>query len=116
MTIREQASELQRDLALQRANHVRLTRARVRAELKGETRAAAAAIAADLLTNPPEWAETWQIGDLLEALPRVGQVAAASICNYAHALPTRRLRDLTPRQRQVIAERINPTDRTGDRP
>lgn len=58
-------SIVQRSHALSRAQWVRSERARARREMTAEHAAA-------VVLDPPDWAATWRLGDMLAAIPGVG--------------------------------------------
>ncbi|MEI6446500.1 MAG: hypothetical protein WCO96_01315 [Actinomycetes bacterium] len=89
--------------ALSVANEVKQSRCALKREVKASDPAAARRHVADVILDPPHWAGNWQLADVLCILPRFGTTRAASICHQAHTSTTRRLCDLTDRQRTVIA-------------
>jgi hypothetical protein len=84
----------QRRLALERANAVRIARAKLKKDL-----ASGNAELAPLIVNPPEFAATAKVLDLLLSLPKIGQVKAHQILSHARIAPTKTLGGLTGRQR-----------------
>ena len=91
----------QRRQALARANAVRVARAKLKKDL-----AAGNADLAPLIVNPPEYAATAKVVDLLVSLPRIGQVKAHQILNRARIAPTKTLGGLTSRQRGELLNLI----------
>ena len=91
----------QRRQALARANAVRTARAKLKKDL-----AAGNADLAPLIVNPPEYAATAKVVDLLVSLPRIGQVKAHQILNRARIAPTKTLGGLTSRQRGELLNLI----------
>lgn len=89
--------------ALQVANQTRYARANLKREVVASDPHAGRERLTEVILNPPQWARTWPLADALCILPRFGTSKAASVCHRAHALPTRRLGDLSDRQRAVIA-------------
>ena len=91
----------QRRQALARANAVRTARAKLKKDL-----ASGNADLAPLIVNPPEYAATAKVVDLLVSLPRIGQVKAHQILNHARIAPTKTLGGLTSRQRGELLNLI----------
>ena len=91
----------QRRLALERANAVRVARAKLKKDL-----AAGNTDLAPLIVNPPEFAASAKVVDLLVALPRIGQVKAQQILNRARIAPSKTLGGLTSRQRGELLNLI----------
>ena len=100
--------------ALQRANVVRFALARVKAELAALDRSAGAERAAGMLRDPDELVGAMRMEDLLLAVHRCGPLAAGSILAQAripHGARLRRIREFTPRQRNLIAALLEPWGR-----
>ncbi len=88
----------QRHDALQRANDIRTRRSVLKASIKdGNTSVVQA------LLEPPDWALTMRVLDVLTAVPRVGQVKALKLLSRVYVAPTKTLGGLTDRQRCEIA-------------
>lgn len=84
----------QRRTALQQANHVRTERSRLKTDLKARRKSAL-----DLIVDPPAWACTMEIVDLLLAMPYVGRVKALKWLRHAEISPSKQIGALTDRQR-----------------
>jgi hypothetical protein len=88
----------QRFDALERANHVRTTRARLKVDLKAGRRDLA-----DLVEDPPEWLETAKIVDIMLALPKTGRwrvgLALKALENMS---PSKTFGGLSVRQRREL--------------
>jgi hypothetical protein len=71
-------------------------------------------IAAEIIANPPRWAERWTIGDLLLAIPKVGRIKAARLVSmvndagFGSLTMANRLGNLTVRQRMLLINAIAP--------
>lgn len=86
-------------MALQRANHIRLTRARLKREIAaGDVRVA------DVLLDPAEEVEGMEIAELLASQKRWGTTRCAKFLDSIGLPETKTLRALTPRQRNALAE------------
>ena len=91
----------QRRQALARANAVRVARAKLKKDLASGT-----VNLASLVVNPPEFAASAKVVDLLVSLPRVGQVKAHQMLGRARIAPTKTLGGLTSRQRGELVNLI----------
>ena len=91
----------QRRQALERANAVRIARAKLKKDL-----AAGNTDLAPLIDNPPDYAASAKVVDLLVSLPKIGQVKAHQILNHARIAPTKTLGGLTSRQRGELLNLI----------
>ncbi len=91
----------QRRQALERANAVRANRAKLKRDL-----AAGRADLAPLIRNPPEFATSAKVVDLLVSLPKIGQVKAHRILSHARIAPNKTLGGLTDRQRDELLNLI----------
>lgn len=87
----------QRQAALVEANRIRTRRARFKLDLK-----AGRASIADVLIDPPEWARSWQVFDVLMAVPQYGRVRAGAVLKRVGVSPSKRLGGLTVRQRREL--------------
>lgn len=98
-------TEPQNLIALKRANEIRFRRSELRASAKYDWTAAA-----EVIADPPEWVLSMKCELLLTSINRVGQHRATQIMRAAGvsdaAIPTRRIGDLTPRQRAVIVTEL----------
>jgi hypothetical protein len=92
----------QRRLALERANAVRIARAKLKKDL-----ACGKADLAPLILNPPEFAASAKVVDLLVSIPKIGQVKAHQILNHARIAPTKTLGGLTSRQQGELVNLIH---------
>lgn len=98
----DQHTDSQRAASLQRANDVRIGVAELRAEL-----AAGELELVDALKDPR--AGACPIHRLLISLPRYGPVRARKLLWTLNVRETKRVGDLTDRQRAVIAELVGAT-------
>jgi hypothetical protein len=80
--------------ALQRANHVRSKRARLKADLKAGT-----ITVASVLREPPEFLQTAKVIDILMATPKCGRVKSARILEQCRVSPSKTVGGLSERQR-----------------
>lgn len=62
---------------------------------------------ADLLRDTPAHWCSAMIVDLLLAMPRIGRVKAHDWCKMESVTPTRRIRELSTRQRHMLARHID---------
>ena len=90
-------------VALREANRVRLVRAAWKHRIKGQpTDKASRELLADVLSDPPEDLRGMEVGELIGACRRVGPVAIERYLRAAEVSSTRRVGDLTARQRSVL--------------
>jgi hypothetical protein len=83
--------------ALRHANEIRIGRARLKRELaSGRVRIE------DVIAEPPEFARTAKVYDLLLALPKVGPAKAARSLTRCRIAPSKTLAGLTERQRHEL--------------
>lgn len=87
----------QRMAALKRANDTRISRGHLKKDLN-EGRVSTE----DVLTNIPEYARTMRVYEFLTSLKRIGEIKAAHILRDLGVGQTRRLCDLTARQRGLL--------------
>jgi hypothetical protein len=52
-----------------------------------------------LLKDPPEQADRWKVGQLLQAIPQVGPKKVAVLLSVSRISPTTTLGNMSPRQR-----------------
>jgi len=91
-------SRVQRMDALGEANRIRTKRAELKRDMKaGRVRAR------DVLLDPPEWADTMKVVNLLLAAPKLGRVKATAILRRADVSPSKTLSGLSTRQRAALA-------------
>jgi hypothetical protein len=79
---------------------------RERAALGRMPRAAATTRCAELVRNPPPELAAMRVGPLLSSLPGVGDSVRRRIIRHAGVAADDRLRDLTPRKRDLLAHAI----------
>jgi hypothetical protein len=91
----------QRMRALERANEVRLARARLKRQIAGGQTSAAYVI----LELPWE-ARNWSVGELLMSQRRWGSTRARKLLNGLHISEKRPIGDLTERQRRLLASHL----------
>lgn len=102
-------SEPQHVIALREANRVRLANAATLRSITALPRPDAENRAAELLHDPTPEEGALHVGRLLEAIPRVGREKARAILALAEIAPGRegrRIRELTKRERNVIADAL----------
>jgi len=87
----------QRMAALERANDVRSRRSRLKRNIAGGH-----VSVLDVIADPPDWALTMKLLDLLLAAPKVGRVKALKLVNVCRISPTKTLGGLSARQRDEV--------------
>jgi len=92
-------SSEQRRRALERANEVRIARAKLKGELRQGTLKAE-----QVLLRPPELAMGVQLVDLLLAVPKLGPARVARLLTAARVSQTKTVGGLSDRQRVKLAE------------
>lgn len=113
-SIAPELSEKQCMRALRHANAVRRERIAAKQRMLAAGRNEARKIAAEIIANPPRWAERWTIGDLLLAIPKVGRIKAARLVSmvndagFGSLTMANRLGNLTVRQRMLLINAIAP--------
>jgi hypothetical protein len=96
-TVAPERSYLQRMEALQRANHIRTRRAKLKRDLKAGRQPID-----DLLLGPPEYLETAKVFDLLLAVPKYGRVKVNKILSQCKISPSKTVGGLSERQRREL--------------
>jgi hypothetical protein len=86
--------------ALAKGNAVRAARAGLKRDLK-----AGRVSLFDVLAEPPEYAATMKVYDVLLAAPKLGRVKVEKVLRAAGVSPSKTLGGLTARQRGEIASR-----------
>jgi hypothetical protein len=87
----------QRMEALQRANDVRVKRAKLKKDLKtGRVRVE------EILADPPEYVGTAKVFDMLMAVPKFGRVKAARFLNQCRISQAKTVAGLSERQREEL--------------
>jgi hypothetical protein len=84
--------------ALEKANRIRTRRA----QLKRDVHAKRVEVV-PLVLDPPEWAETMKVWDLLISIPKYGRVKVNRIMVRRHISPSKTLGGLSERQRAELA-------------
>ncbi|HWQ23774.1 MAG TPA: integration host factor, actinobacterial type [Gaiellaceae bacterium] len=92
----------QRMEALQRANDVRVRRARLKRDLK-----AGRVQIESILLDPPEWVSTAKVFDMLMAVPKFGRVKAARLLNQCRISQSKTVGGLSERQRAELVQLFN---------
>lgn len=87
-------TDAQRREALGRANYIRTNRAGLKRDLK-----AGRASIADVLLEPPVFAETAKVFDLMLAVPKWGRVKVNKALVQTHISPSKTVGGMTQRQR-----------------
>jgi hypothetical protein len=87
----------QRMEALQRANDIRVRRARLKKDLKdGRVKIES------ILNSPPEYVSTAKVFDILMAVPKFGRVKAARFLNQCRISQSKTVGGLSERQRAEL--------------
>jgi S13-like H2TH domain len=92
----------QRMEALQRANDIRVKRAKLKKELK-----LGRAKIETILGNPPEYVLTAKVFDMLMAVPKFGRVKAARFLNQCRISQSKTVGGLSDRQRAELIGLFN---------
>jgi len=87
--------------ALRQANQVRVGRAQLKKEL-----ATGSVRIEEILAQPPEFAKTAKVYDLLLALPKIGPAKAARSLAHCRIAPSKTVRGLTERQREELIRHL----------
>jgi len=83
--------------ALQRANEIRVRRAKLKRDLKdGQAKID------EILGQPPEYVETAKVLDILMAVPKFGRVKAARLLNQCRISQSKTVGGLSDRQRSEL--------------
>lgn len=85
--------------ALARANDIRTRRKHLKRDVKAGRKRVRA-----LVLDPPEWALTMRVFELLLAAPKIGRVKANRIINACRIGPSKTLGGMTSRQREELIE------------
>jgi S13-like protein len=88
----------QRRYALEKANDIRMRRARLKKDLKARR-----ITIHTLIVDPPEFIETMKLFDLILASPKYGRVKANKMLGYCRISPSKTIGGLSERQRKEIA-------------
>jgi hypothetical protein len=97
-------TDVQRLAALERANEIRIARARLKRDLKaGHTQIHG------LLLDPPEWLQTAKVFDLLLAVPKYGRVKVNRILTRCRVSPSKTIGGLSDRQRLALLGALGET-------
>lgn len=91
----------QRFEALGVANDVRVRRAQLKRDLKARR-----VLVADVVVEPPVWAETMKVQDLLLAVPKVGRVKVGKVLRDVAISPSKTLGGMSVRQRGELVGRL----------
>jgi hypothetical protein len=102
------AIEEQRLMALKEANAIRGKRATVRSAWKAMDESLVSSSVAMLLSDPPDWAKTWRISQVLHQIPHWGDVAVTKRLKQLSIAPETRLVELSPPQRLGLIEVLAP--------
>jgi hypothetical protein len=92
----------QRMEALQRANDIRVRRAKLKKDLKD-----GAVRIEDILMDPPEYVSTAKVFDMLMAVPKFGRVKAARMLNHCRISQSKTVGGLSERQRAELVGLFN---------
>lgn len=92
----------QHEQAMVKANHVRTERAQFKRRMKEAGFDQGRQMLADAISAPPDWLLSAPVFDVLQWAPRARNAHAAKWLTVARVGWTRRIGDLTPRQRTDI--------------
>lgn len=92
----------QRASALVAANDVRTTRAGWKREIRELPEVNALARAAGMVIDPPEWAATWRVAQMLDVVPRIGPHQVRLALHACGGSEGRRPGQLTARRREAL--------------
>ena len=93
----------QRMTALQRANEIRTKRAELKRELKaGRVRVRS------VIQEPPEYADSMRVFDVILAAPKYGRVKVNKILQSVRVSPSKTLGGLSARQRAELVSMLRP--------
>src|SRR5215471_294594 len=95
-------SPAQRLEALDRANQARITQARIRREIAALSPRDGKMAVVLMLHEPDEDVGSMRVGRLLTAIRRVSMRQAETWCKVTEISSDRRIRELTPRQLQML--------------
>lgn len=87
----------QRMTALRHANEIRTARAQLKRDIRTGRR-----FASEVLLEPPEYAATMKIAELLLCVPSLGVVKVSSVLRTVGVSPSKTLAGLTVRQRSEL--------------
>lgn len=90
--------------ALGVANDTRLARTAFRKDLRSRPNPEAWALLARVLEQPPDWLGNMYAVDLLQFPKSIGPGLSDKFMEAADVIPSRRVRELTERQRRELAE------------
>ena len=88
--------------ARENANHVRTARAALKRELTHGPSRTSYDRATEVIADPPDWAKTWPVGQMLAAVRGLGQVRVARALEVSGAVPTAPLGTLDDAQREAL--------------
>lgn len=91
----------QRMEALVRANEIRSRRAQWKRDVK-----AGRVTLAEMLLEPPEWAETMKVFDAMVAAPKYGRVKVNKVLQQSRCSPSKTLGGLSLRQRTELVSML----------
>lgn len=98
--------------ALNRANHIRLERVRLKREIRTLPRPEAMTMVADIVESPPDFCLKVTAFDAVTWVRFVGRFYALSILRRADVPEMKALGDLTPRQRDALASLLRLGERS----
>jgi hypothetical protein len=90
--------------ALERANRVRLERSAWKHRTRCLAEGQALRVVAAMVADPPEWALTMRLTDVLLCLPRVGAIKVRRLMNGWILRDQLRLGSMSERQRRLVIE------------
>lgn len=92
----------QRLKAIRKANRVRVANAQLKRGLRAGHKTASTILTSELTRAT----QAMRLDDLLLSVPQIGQATMTKLLSGLYISPTSRLRELTERQREVLAERL----------
>lgn len=99
-------SHAQRFEALRGANRIRAVRSEVKRGLRTHSTSDAAVLAAELIRETPDDLRSMRVRDLLDAIPKVGEVRRGRILLRTDTSASKTLGGLTGRQRGALRDEL----------
>jgi hypothetical protein len=96
----------QRERALAWANHIRSERARLRRALREVPREDSAWMAAGIVLEPPDWAQSLRVYELLTHIRYWGQAKAGKVLLRLGISQAKRVGGLSDRQRRLLVDEL----------
>lgn len=99
-------SYAQRRASLNRANEIRSYRAGAKRKLKRKPPIVASAVAAKIISDPPDRMHTMKVVDLLLSCPKFGPIKAHKTLRRKQISPSKTLAGLSERQRRELTAEL----------